>query len=99
MAAVSETHSGAINTVTLSNCTDMAGKISWTLNVAFVAASITITFGSSFSTAPIVVITSGDVFQAQNFANVYITSTTTTFVINFNSSLSGTLYYHVFETQ
>ncbi len=87
-------------TYSLTNATDVAGKISITTTVA--VGTVTITFNKTYTTAPIVVITPTNLIAATEIARVYVTSSTTNFILNFSpapSAAAHTYSYHVIETQ
>lgn len=94
---------GAVGSLT--NATDSAGNISLTTGTAPLVAGeqIKITFNKAYAVAPIVVVTATSANAALKGAIMYVTSTTTTFSINFNvADLGSTTYtwsYHVIETQ
>ncbi len=95
-------NTGAI-TSALSNATDIAGAITITCSTTTGGTS-TITFNKTFTTAPIVTLTATNAGGATNLAVTYVTSTTSTFVINMvtntcSSGSAGTYNYHVIETQ
>lgn len=99
-------NAGTGATSTVSNATDIAGIINLTTTAVTPAAGAqtSIAFDAAYATAPIVVITARNADTA-NFAvasGVYVTTTTTTMVINFaTADAVGHAYswfYHVIET-
>jgi hypothetical protein len=86
-------------TGSLSNATDVAGKI--TIIPAVATGSVTFSFDKSY-VAPIIIITPTNVAAAGQIANVYVTTSTSTFTINFTFSSNTnphTYNYQVIETQ
>jgi hypothetical protein len=86
----------------LSNATDVAGKM--TLTPTATSTTATITFNKTFVTAPVVVITPTNSAAATEMstAKIYVTTTTTTCVINFGAApttAAKTFNYMVIETQ
>lgn len=85
----------------LSNATDVAGNVSLTPannQLGF----ITINFNKSYSVPPIVLITPTDGFAAAEISKVWVTTTISSFSINFNALVAPvphTYSYHVIETQ
>lgn len=80
--------------------TDIAGKISITTPAA--ASTVTVTFSKVYATAPVVVITPTSANAAADMAKTFVTSTTTSFTINFAASPAAntkTFNYMVVETQ
>lgn len=100
-------NAGTSATSLLTSATDMAGRLSVTTGSGAWATGeqTKVNFKSSYSTAPIVVITPADATSAaaMNGKQVYITSTTTTFSLNFGvaatSAVTYVFWYHVIETQ
>lgn len=81
----------------LSNATDVAGKI--TITPAVAPGNVIVTFNQSDAVAPIIIVTPTNAAAGQ-IAKVYVT--TTTFTINFTVSSNTnhhTYNYHVIETQ
>ncbi len=98
---------GAASTaVALTNATDVAGNISITTNTT-AGVGATVTFNKTYTTAPIVVIVPAGANGANAAtqmvsAKIYVTSTTSTFVINFGAAPTATVKtfsYKVIETQ
>lgn len=84
----------------LSNATDVAGNISILPTLA--AGSVTFTFNKSYSVAPIVLLTPTNDVSANDIAKVWVTTSTTTFTVNFSTfalTSAHTFSYHVIETQ
>lgn len=99
---ITATTSYVIGSQSLSNATDMAGKIN--ILPTATAGSVTVTFSKPFTTAPIVVISPTSALGASQMASaqVYVTSTTTTFTVNFGAAptaVSRTYNYLIIETQ
>ncbi len=90
----------------VTNGTDMAGNISITSNTTLGVAA-TVTFNMAYTTAPIVIITPAGASGANAAAEmvsakIYVTSSTTNFVINFGAAPTAntkTFTYQVIETQ
>lgn len=89
----------------LSNATDVAGNI--TILTTAAAGSVTILFDKSYSVAPLVILTATNEASASDFEKVWVTTTLSSFTINFNN-IGGffppiasvhTYSYHVIETQ
>ncbi|MCC6581949.1 MAG: hypothetical protein IT440_16080, partial [Phycisphaeraceae bacterium] len=83
------------------NATDVAGQLTVSTNGAN-GIGATITFNKTYTTAPIVLLTAQNVAAATDMAKVYVTSTTTTFVVRytgFPASNDKTYNYVVIETQ
>lgn len=100
---VTATNSGTFTT-TLSNATDIAGKINYTPGAGVtVAATVTVTFNQAYNVAPIISITPANTNAGTNAVQFYTTSTTTGFTLNFVASPVATLlynwFYNVIETQ
>ena len=97
---------GSGGTATLNDATDVAGIISLNMGTGLwgSGAIATVTFNKVYATAPIVIITPTNIAAATGMVNQrpYITTTTTTFTINF--ALAPTLdnvmlfNYQVIET-
>lgn len=99
-------NAGVGGTCTLSNASDTAGKINLTTGTATLSGvQATITFNKTYAVAPMVTLTSANGNAATNLvlAGVFVTSTTTTMVINFaTAGVISTAFvwtYHVIETQ
>lgn len=100
-------NAGTSASASLSNATDVAGKLSLTTGSAAFASGIqcTVTFNKAYAVAPIVVITPTNANAASTavIQQIFITTTTTTFSINFGvadlASVARTWMYHVIETQ
>jgi hypothetical protein len=96
----------ASTAVALTNATDVAGNISITTNTTL-GVGATVTFNKTYTTAPIVVIVPAGVNGANAAtemvsAKIYVTSTTSTFVVNFGAAPIATVKtfsYKVIETQ
>lgn len=94
-------------TCTVSNATDIAGRINLTTTAVAPAAGsqATITFDTAYTVAPIVTLTAANSVAAARLVSsgAYVTSTTTGFDINFTAAdVTGGVYvynYHVIETQ
>lgn len=92
---------GAASTAaSLTSATDMAGKISISTNTT-TGVGATITFNKTYTTAPVVILTPTNNPAAVDMTKTYVTSTTSTFVVNFTSPLSNdkTYNYIIVETQ
>src|SRR3990172_8319895 len=93
---------GTIDYVALNYETDVAGQIEAGL-AGTATTVITVTFGYTYTVAPIVVLTSASLAATQ--VNYYYLSgsTTTTFSITLNNDIDAggvvLINYHVFETQ
>jgi trimeric autotransporter adhesin len=101
---IATANSGASPSVSLSSATDTAGKINYTPGAGVsAAATITITFNKAYSVAPIPVLTPGNTNAGTNAAQVFVTTTTTTMVLDFVAAPTATLpyiwYYNLIETQ
>lgn len=94
-------------TASLSNATDTAGEITLTTGTLSLAAGsqLTVTYNTTYATAPLVIITPADTNAALAEATlgVYVTRTTTGFDVNFNIAPGITTAYlwnyFVIETQ
>ena len=96
-------------TVSLSNATDVAGKVNVTTGTGTSTGTVTtITFSTPFATAPIITLMPANAQTATQMdsARIYTTSTTTTFSVISGASgaalTASTAYawwYHVTETQ
>lgn len=101
-AAQSGAGTGASSSV--SNATDIAGKLELVLGSAAFAtgAQVVITFNAAYVTAPTVVLTPRNATAGLNIGDVYVTSTTADFTVNFATAalLTSTYdwFYHVIET-
>lgn len=99
---VADAGAGTGATASLARATDVAGEI--TINTGTLGVSTgsyaTITFNKAYSVAPIVLLTPA---SGTLSTSVYVTSTTTTFSVNFAvaGGISSTyvLNYHIIETQ
>jgi len=102
---VAAANSGTSPTVTLSNATDTAGRINYTTGSGSptTGATVTVTFKKAYATAPIVVLTPQNTNAGVNAPQIYVTTTTTTFVIHVNvapaASTAYNWFYQVIETQ
>lgn len=95
------TFTGAWATATVTQGTDIAGRITATVPSP-TNGTISIAFGRSYVTAPIVVLQAYDTGAAQDIAKWWVSSTTTTLVIHFAAGMASknvTFAYHVIETQ
>ena len=105
MAATTITTGAVASATSISNATDMAGKISITMTAtAGIAATINFNSANPYGTAAVqVILTPTNLAAAQDVRKVYISSTTTTtFVISIiaGCAVSAHTYnYHVIETQ
>lgn len=97
---------GSINTdaTGLTRATDVAGNFSFTPDASGAASggTLTITFNKAYAVPPIVVISPTNSKAAVDIAKVWVTSSTTNFVVNFDAGCSTnphTFNYHVIETQ
>lgn len=107
--APATTGSGGAPAATITNGTDVAGKISLTTGSGSISATgviLTITFGKSYATSPIIVLTptNANAANAMSANRIFITAATGNFTINnANSNLTtSTTYtwnYFVIETQ
>lgn len=100
MALPSISYTGAISSATLSQATDTAGNISCVTTGG--AATIIVTFGYTYITAPIVVFSAANNNTKDNINISWVTSTTTAFTIHLGTSnVANTLIwnYHSWETQ
>lgn len=105
IAATANAGTGA--TASLTTATDVAGSLELDLGTLSLStgAQAIVTFSKAYNIAPIVVITPINGAAASNAAafGIYVTSSTTTFTINFASAgvaLSTLQWnYHVIETQ
>jgi hypothetical protein len=94
---------GTGGTSTLANATDVAGKITVLTGTPGMAAGLqtTITFNAPYTVTPIVTITAVNANGAA--IQVYATSTTSTFTVNFGvapaASTTYEFFYNVIETQ
>lgn len=101
-----QTGAGTTASRTLTRCTDTAGNISITPNGSGIAsgAQLIVTFNKAYATAPVVVLSPANAAAGQTTSGVgaYVTSSTTTFTINFaNAGTAATAYaftYQVIET-
>lgn len=102
-----QTGAGTTATRTLTRCTDIAGNISITTNGTGIAAGaqLIVTFNKAYATAPVVTLTPANVNAGTTGVTgigSYVTSTTSTFTINFAAAgVAGTAYnftYTVIET-
>lgn len=89
----------ALGSQSITNCTDIAGK----LNIVTTAATgtVTITFNQVYATAPTIMLTATNALAATDFNKVFVSSTTGGFVINFIVAAgagSHTFNYFVIET-
>lgn len=83
------------------NPTDVAGQVTVSTNGA-AGIGATITFNKAYTTAPMVILTAQNAAAATDMAKVYVTSTTTTFVIRYTGvpvANDKTYNYAVIETQ
>lgn len=102
--AIVAANSGTGATATLTTGNDHAGRINYTTGTGIITttATVTITFNKAFNNAPIFVLTPQNVNAGRNLVQVYVTTTTTTAVLNFATApLASTAYkwfYHVLET-
>jgi hypothetical protein len=98
-----QTGAGSTASRTLTRCTDTAGNISITVAGTGIAsgAQLIVTFNTSYATAPVVVLTPTNA-NAALVVGAYVTSSTTTFTINFaaagTTATAYTFTYHVIET-
>ncbi|HUX94147.1 MAG TPA: H-type lectin domain-containing protein, partial [Bacteroidales bacterium] len=86
----------------LSNATDIAGRIDVT--IAGAPGTATVTFDKPYTTPPVVILSYGNTNTARYLYTdrVYVTSTTTSFTLNFSASTNPgarIYYYSVIETQ
>ena len=97
---------GTSPTVSVSNATDLSGIVNVTTGTVPTAASVvaTITFNIAYGQAPNILLTPGNAATAllSGVTMVYVTSTTTTFVINAGStglvgSTAYVWYYHCLQ--
>ena len=95
--------SSSINTNTLTNATDVAGKVSFHTNGSVsIGDYLEVDFATAYGLAPIVVISPADATTAANLGSVYITTATSNFRLNMGvatKSTTFTFYYSVIETQ
>ncbi len=100
-----DANAGGGATGSVSNATDVAGKLELVTGTITLAAGtqITVNFNTAYSLAPIVVITPNNVTAAQAAVAAYVTSTTAGFSVNFAVASTGTQtfdwFYYVIETQ
>lgn len=100
LPSASKTGGMAVDPV-LTNATDVAGHISLTLNNSEASTAV-VTFGYTYATAPIVILTATNPATATQIIYWWVTSTQTTFTINISATMTTGDYswnYHVFETQ
>lgn len=107
--ATATTGTGGAPAATITNGTDVAGKISLTTgsgSISLTGVILTITFGKSYATSPIIVLTPTNSFAANAMSanRIFITANTGNFTVsNANTNLTtGTTYtwnYFVVETQ
>lgn len=96
-------NAGTTGSITLSNATDVAGKITINTKGTGMATGTqaTITFNAAYNIAPIVVLT--PVNAKATTVQAYVSSTTTTFSVSFNVAGGNNddheFFYHVIETQ
>ncbi len=97
---VAATNAGTTPTVSLSNATDIAGLITFTTGTGApgTGAYVTVTFNKTYTTAPMVLLYPNGPNAAQDIASkgIYVTSTTSTFVINFNVAAAISTQYKWF---
>lgn len=104
------TLTGNGNSLTLSNATDVAGKVSLDFTALGVASNFPVVFGRAYSSSlnPVTVILSAaNLSAAQDMANVCVQGITsdgyTMFTICFNAKYNNIdiheYFYHVFESQ
>ena len=93
-------------TVSLSNATDVAGKVNVTTGTAAGTGLLaTITFNKTYSTAPIVILTPANEVTASQTATIkfYTTPSTTTFLVSSGATAVSTTayswFYKIIETQ
>lgn len=79
------------NSVSIAG-TDLAGEITITTGTSPAAASVvvTITFSSAYSTAPYIVFSPSNANSVLTYRQLYVTSTTTTFVFSTSTYAMGT---------
>ncbi len=98
-------NTGAAGTAVVANATDMAGAITIHTggNGRAAGAVATITFNKAYSVAPIVMLTPTNASSGSNSIQAYVSSTTTTAVVNFGNAAGNnvdyTYNYYVIETQ
>ncbi|HEY6170932.1 MAG TPA: hypothetical protein VIX80_01620, partial [Candidatus Kapabacteria bacterium] len=101
--AASEANAGNNGSATLTNATDIAGKLrihTQNPNIA-VGLQATVTFNVVYNVAPIVVITPANANASD--IQAYVSTSTTGFTVSFNVAGGNNddhdFYYHVIETQ
>lgn len=85
--------------------TDMAGNIN--ILPAATAGSVTFNFNMSYAFAPIVILTATNEASASDFAKIWVTTTLSSFTVNYNNvggifppqAVAHKYSYHVIETQ
>lgn len=103
--AVVQAGAGTGATSSVSHATDTAGIINLTTGTVTLAAGAQsiVTFNVAYATAPIVVLTPNNAVTGLTAVGAYVTSTTTTFTLNFGAAgILNTAYswnYHILETQ
>jgi hypothetical protein len=101
--AVAEANAGNNGSVTLTNATDVAGKLRVHTQNPSIAAGLqaTVTFNAVYNVAPIVVITPANANASD--IQAYVSTSTTGFTVSFNVAGGNNddhdFYYHVIETQ
>ena len=71
---------------------DVAGVVTMTTALHAGGGTCTITFGTTYTAAPIVILTPATTGGDVNAASMWVTSTATTFVINFGSTAAATSF-------
>ncbi len=91
--------SGAIGSITQDGTgitassvagSDVAGVVTMTAATSITGGTCTVTFGTAYASAPIVLLTAATSGADANLTTMWVTSTTTTFVINFSALTAAT---------
>lgn len=91
----------SVTTLNVTNSTDIAGNLTFTPSSFAAVGNLTVIFDKAYATPPIVVISPTNVAAANDLTKIYITSSTTGFIVNFTAGCSATSHnfsYHVIET-
>lgn len=99
-------NAGTGATSSVSNATDVAGKLALTLGtLPLLGVQTTVNFNKAYATAPIISLTPANVLAASNSVSkqIFVSSSTSGFSINFGVGGTATeaysWHYHIIETQ